>query len=215
MNARQFRFVQEYRIDRNGAAAAGRAVYSPQTARQIAHEFLTKPDIAAAVRHGEAEIAAKAQATRDDVIVGLPAAIEQAWVSADPAAQIRGWAEIGRLCGYYAQERQRVECRRRRAAATQPIRGNDGRPVAGGRGGGRGVPVALRVLTGFVSCKCAVAVIVAVAFNDHAVVARQCESRPPARSPCSAWDFGTFRVPAHRPTHRPDWYVVTRRDLRA
>ena len=59
MKALHLRFVQEYLVDRNGAAAAVRAGYSKRTARQIACELLTRPDVAEAVRDGEAEIAAK------------------------------------------------------------------------------------------------------------------------------------------------------------
>jgi phage terminase small subunit len=49
LNAKQLRFVDEYLIDNNGTAAAIRAGYSPKTARQIAAENLSKPNIAAAI----------------------------------------------------------------------------------------------------------------------------------------------------------------------
>ncbi|MCF8168633.1 MAG: terminase small subunit [Rhodoferax sp.] len=46
LTARQARFVDEFLIDGNGAAAAVRAGYSAKTARFIASENLTKPYIA-------------------------------------------------------------------------------------------------------------------------------------------------------------------------
>jgi phage terminase small subunit len=64
------RFAQEYFVDRNGAAAVVRAGYSKHTAPQQAYELLTRPDVAEAVRDGEAEIAAHAQVTRAAVLHG-------------------------------------------------------------------------------------------------------------------------------------------------
>jgi hypothetical protein len=109
MKALHARFVQEYLVDRNGAAAAVRAGYSSKTARQIAYELLTRPDVAEAVRVGEAEIAANAQVTRAAVMQGFQEAIELGRARADPAAMIAGWREIAKMCGYYAPERKTIE----------------------------------------------------------------------------------------------------------
>ncbi len=49
MNAKQLRFCQEYMIDFNGTQAAIRAGYSKKTARFIATENLTKPNIQAKI----------------------------------------------------------------------------------------------------------------------------------------------------------------------
>lgn len=46
----QRRFVEEYAIDLNGTQAAIRAGYSPKTARSIASENLTRPEVRAAIR---------------------------------------------------------------------------------------------------------------------------------------------------------------------
>jgi len=108
MTPRQERFVQEYLIDRNGAAAAVRAGYSPRTSRQIAHKLLTKADVANAVRQGEAQLAAKAQLAREEVLRGLLSAIDMARAQGDPAAMIAGWREIAKMCGYYAPERTQI-----------------------------------------------------------------------------------------------------------
>ena len=101
--------MQEYLVDRVGAAAAVRAGYSSKTARQIGHRLLTHVDIAEAVRDGEAEIAAKAQLTRAAVLNGFLDAIGLARLRADAGAVIAGWREIAKMCGCYAPERKQVE----------------------------------------------------------------------------------------------------------
>ena len=45
LTPRQRRFCEEYLVDLNASAAARRAGYSADTARQIGAENLTKPDI--------------------------------------------------------------------------------------------------------------------------------------------------------------------------
>lgn len=68
MTPKQARFVAEYRKDLNGAQAAIRAGYSEKTARQIADELLSKPDIAAAVAEKTQEQLAKADLTAERVL---------------------------------------------------------------------------------------------------------------------------------------------------
>ena len=97
MTPRHARFVQEYLIDRNGAAAAIRAGYSPRTARQIAYEILTRPDVAEAVGQGEAKLAAEAELSRAATLKGFQEAIEIARLRSDPSAMIAGWREIGKM----------------------------------------------------------------------------------------------------------------------
>ena len=109
MNPRRTRFVQEYLVDRNGAGAAVRAGYSPRTARQIAHKLLTKVDVASAVRTGEAQLAARVELDRERALNGLLEAIDTARAQRNPIAQIAGWREIARICGYYAAEHRKVD----------------------------------------------------------------------------------------------------------
>jgi hypothetical protein len=42
--------------------------------------------------------------SREDVMNGLKKAIDDAVILADPQAQIAGWREIAKMCGYYAPE---------------------------------------------------------------------------------------------------------------
>lgn len=60
MTPKQERFVAEYLIDLNATQAAIRAGYSEKTARSIASELLTKPDIAAVVAQGNKALIAGA-----------------------------------------------------------------------------------------------------------------------------------------------------------
>ena len=55
MTQKQKRFVEEYLIDLNATQAAIRAGYSPQTARDIGCENLTKPNIQNAIGKAMAE----------------------------------------------------------------------------------------------------------------------------------------------------------------
>jgi phage terminase small subunit len=53
LTARQRKFVAEYVVDHNGAAAARRAGYNASTAKEYAYQLLQRPEILAAVRERE------------------------------------------------------------------------------------------------------------------------------------------------------------------
>lgn len=71
LTAKQQRFVDEYLVDLNATQAAIRAGYSAATARSIAAENLTKPNIAAAVSAAQAERAKRTGITADRVLEDL------------------------------------------------------------------------------------------------------------------------------------------------
>ena len=71
LTAKQSRFVDEYLVDLNGTQAAIRAGYSQKTARSIAKENLTKPDIAAAVAEAQAARARRTEIKADRVLSEL------------------------------------------------------------------------------------------------------------------------------------------------
>lgn len=60
MTAKQKRFCEEYLIDLNATQAAIRAGYSPETAKSVGSENLTKPDLRARI---DAEIAKRSRRT--------------------------------------------------------------------------------------------------------------------------------------------------------
>lgn len=68
MTKRQKRFVEEYLIDLNATQAAIRAGYSPDSARDIGCENLTKPNIKAAIDKAEAERSRRTGINQDRVI---------------------------------------------------------------------------------------------------------------------------------------------------
>ena len=45
---------------------------------------------------------------KERLIAELQTAIELAREQGNPAAQIAGWREIGKMCGYYAPERRQI-----------------------------------------------------------------------------------------------------------
>ena len=71
LTAKQQRFVEEYLVDPNGRQAAMRAGYSANTARAIASENLTKPNIALAIQRARAQAREHANVSREMVVRGL------------------------------------------------------------------------------------------------------------------------------------------------
>lgn len=71
MTKKQKRFVEEYLIDLNATQAAIRAGYSPDTARSIGNENLTKPDIRAHIDRAMAERSRRTGVNADRVVTEL------------------------------------------------------------------------------------------------------------------------------------------------
>ena len=109
LSAKQTRFVTEYLVDSNGAAAAVRAGYAPGSAKVIACRLTKDNRIQEVLRAQQSADATRLALRRQEVLAGLLEAIDQARVQGNPAAMIRGWSEIGRLMGYYAPEVKKVD----------------------------------------------------------------------------------------------------------
>lgn len=77
LTPKQSLFVKEYLIDLNGTQAAIRAGYSEKTARQIAEENLSKPDIQAAVQEAMDKRAQKVEITAEYVLTTIKNTIER------------------------------------------------------------------------------------------------------------------------------------------
>ena len=71
MTKKQKRFVEEYLIDLNATQAAIRAGYSPDTAKSIGSENLTKPDIQARIAKAMAERSRRTSVNADRVLMEL------------------------------------------------------------------------------------------------------------------------------------------------
>lgn len=68
LTPKQQAFVQEYLIDLNSTQAAIRAGYSEHTAKQIASENLTKPDVQEAVQKAMKERTERTQLEADTIL---------------------------------------------------------------------------------------------------------------------------------------------------
>lgn len=73
LTPKQKRFVDEYLIDLNAAQAAIRAGYNEKTARQIASEYLTKPNIQAEIQKRQNRLQNKLEITQERVLQELAA----------------------------------------------------------------------------------------------------------------------------------------------
>lgn len=104
LTMKQQRFVDEFIVSGNAAEAARRAGYSERTARQIAAENLSKPDIKAAIAVARQREATFWGIQKRDVLAALLGAIQLAREQHDPAAMIRGLVEVGKLLGFYNPE---------------------------------------------------------------------------------------------------------------
>jgi len=109
LTPKQSRFVDEYMVDMNGAAAAVRCGYSKKTGRAIACELLTKPDIQAALQARGAALAREFEITREGVVKGFMDAFEMARADRQPSIMVSSMAAVAKLLGLYAVETRRVE----------------------------------------------------------------------------------------------------------
>ena len=71
LTAKQKRFIEEYLIDLNATQAAIRAGYSPESAKEIGCENLTKPNIKAAIDKAMAERSRRTGISQDRVLQEL------------------------------------------------------------------------------------------------------------------------------------------------
>ena len=109
LSPKQLRWIDEYLIDFNGAAAAVRAGYSAKSARSIAHENQTKPDILAVLQARQAELAKELQITRQGVIQGLLEAVRMGREQQNPGAMVCALREVSKILGLNVPEVKRVE----------------------------------------------------------------------------------------------------------
>ena len=109
LTSKQLRWINEYLIDFNGAAAAVRAGYSLKSARSIAHENTTKPYIQAILKARQAAMAKELQITRQGVIRGLLDGVEIARTQQNPSAMVGALREVAKILGFNAPEIKRVE----------------------------------------------------------------------------------------------------------
>jgi phage terminase small subunit len=95
MTLKQQRFVEEYLIDLNATQAAIRSGYSEETARSIASENLTKPDIQEAIVRAMDERSKRTEVTQDYVLQGICRIVERT-EERQPSIALRGYELLGK-----------------------------------------------------------------------------------------------------------------------
>jgi phage terminase small subunit len=95
MTPKQRRFVEEYLIDLNATQAAIRAGYSEDTARSIASENLTKPDIQEAIARAMDARSKRTEITQDYVLQGICRIVERT-AERQPSIALRGYELLGK-----------------------------------------------------------------------------------------------------------------------
>jgi phage terminase small subunit len=100
-------FVSEGKPIKTALRLAGYSENS-QKYNGLATRIMQNPQIIKAVHHLHKRYENAIVASRKTVLEGFLDAIEQAKLMSDPAVQIAGWREIGKMCGYYAPEVKEV-----------------------------------------------------------------------------------------------------------
>ena len=73
------------------------------TSLRIATRLLSKADIKGLVKKKQKEAEKRLEITRDDIILGLLRAAQEAKKNSNPMAMIAAYREIGKMLGYYDQ----------------------------------------------------------------------------------------------------------------
>ncbi|HEY4370985.1 MAG TPA: terminase small subunit [Burkholderiales bacterium] len=95
------RFVQEYAVDYNGAAAAMRAGYSTRSAKVTASRLLAQPHIKAALQLIQSDEAARVALSHQAVLDQVLDGVKLARLKGDAKAMIAGLREVAKMLGYY------------------------------------------------------------------------------------------------------------------
>lgn len=106
LSEQEFKYVQARATGLNKTASARLAGYAnPKDCGDVED----RPHVLAALRLEQAAYAQQSSISRQKVIDGIITAIDQAVIAADPMAQIAGWRELAKICGYYAPEVKEVK----------------------------------------------------------------------------------------------------------
>ena len=101
MTPKQTLFVENYLLDFNGTAAAIRAGYSPNSARQISAENLSKPAIIAFIKEQQCKDANTLQLTRQRALEVLLDGVAMAKQMQNSSAMIQGMTTVAKMLGFY------------------------------------------------------------------------------------------------------------------
>lgn len=109
LSPKQTRFVSEYLVDGNGAAAAVRAGYGQVSSKVTACRLTKDNRIQEALHAHQAADATRLSIQRNDVLAGLLEAVGQAREQRNPMGMIAGLRELGKMLGFYAPEVKKMD----------------------------------------------------------------------------------------------------------
>lgn len=118
LTPKQERFVGEYLIDLNGAAAAIRAGFAPRSAKVTASRLLTNVNLRCLIKQNRKLTAKKLEIQREDVVQGLRSTFEVAREDRDSRGMIAACAEINKMLGFYVEQIKDID---RKVADVMPI----------------------------------------------------------------------------------------------
>ncbi len=106
LTEKQRAFVKFWAQGESISSASVRAGYGDDAA--YAYRMVRMPNILKLYNEEKAAYEEAAQMTRKKVMDGLLEGIEMAKMVSDPSSVIRGWREVGLLCGYYEPVKVRL-----------------------------------------------------------------------------------------------------------
>jgi len=122
LTARQAKFVDEYLVCGNAAAAARAAGYSENGAKVTGCRLLTFPNLKAAMAAKRLAGAEQFELRREHVITAILQAIAMAREYGKPATMLSGWVAIGKMLGFYDPATLKAEKLRQNADGSENIR---------------------------------------------------------------------------------------------
>jgi hypothetical protein len=106
LTVRQRRFVEEYLVDFNGAAAVSRAGYGTKSPKRLAYEMLQHPGILAAIDQVTLSRAAESTLKPEYVMNKIRKTIEKAEEDGNHNAVLRGCEIMARALGMFVERRE-------------------------------------------------------------------------------------------------------------
>jgi hypothetical protein len=107
LTEKQVKYVKARARGLNCTSAAQSAGYASPHIQ--GHQLEHTPSIKAALKKEWALAEKAGEMSKKKVMDGMLHAIEQAKVLADPTAQISGWREIAKICGYYEPQKVKID----------------------------------------------------------------------------------------------------------
>ena len=142
LTAKIARFIDEYSIDGNGAAAAVRAGYAAGSAHVTASRLIRNAKVQAGLAHRQQALAERFDLDRQRLVDKLLKVADLAKVQDDPAGMVAAYREIGRMCGFYALEKRAVASSKADQAGLQAFEAmSDEELVAIVAGGDKTAPI--------------------------------------------------------------------------